>query len=151
MPNIRPALKRSRGRILIGLLTLTATTVALAPATATAAPEKHDLVFKISGQARQNVVGAHGIVITARCPTEACTVVAAASSKSPSIHTGKVRARVAAGGSERLTLPLGKKGGAKLEAALAAGKSPTFTVQITAKDAFGVRVPLSLQVRPSGP
>jgi hypothetical protein len=170
MSIIRPAVKRSPGprsryprppylrspylerrrptRILIGLLAVSAGAVALLPAISSAGSPKgvHKLVFKIDGQARQNVVGTGGIVVTARCPAEACTVVASAKAKSPSIHTGKVRARVAAGGAERLTLPLGAKDGEKLRAALGAGKKPTLTVSATARDAYGAKVPLELTV-----
>lgn len=159
MSMIRPAVKRSPertpyplrrrpGRILIGLLAMTAGTVALVPAVSSAGspPGAHELVFRIDGQVRQNVVGAGGIVITVRCPAEACRVVATAKGKSPRVHTGKARARVAAGGSERMMLPLGAKDGRKLQAALAAGKQPALTVSATARDDHGAKVPLELTV-----
>jgi len=133
-------------------LALTATTAALVPATTSALPtSRHNLVFKVNGKVRQDVIGAQGITITVRCPTEACAIVATAQSKSPSVHTGNVRAQLAAGGSSRLVLPLGEKDSAKLAAALGAGKSPTFTVKATAKDNFGSKVPLQLTVRPVKP
>lgn len=160
MSIIRPVVKRSPdprsphllgrrpGRILIGLLAMTAGTAGLIPAISTAgAPSgAHKLVFRIDGQARQDVVGAGGIVVTAKCPAEACTVTASAKGKSPSVHTGTVRARVAAGGSERMMLPLSAKDGEKLKAALAAGKKPVLTVSATARDGYGARVPLELTV-----
>src|ERR1700742_4764672 len=82
-----PHLPRRRpGAVLIGLLVLAAGAAAVLPAAAGAGgPGKgvHKLVFRIDGQARQNVVAAGGIVVTARCPAEACTVVASAQAKSP--------------------------------------------------------------------
>ncbi len=92
------------------------------------------------------MVGAGGIVVTVRCPAEACTVIASAKSSSPQVSTGKVRARVAGGGSARMMLPLGAKDGAKLQAALAAGKKPKLTVSATASDGYGAKVPLELTV-----
>jgi hypothetical protein len=141
-------LRRRPGRFLIGVVAMTAGAAALIPAISSAgAPHgAHKLVFKIDGQARQNVVGAGGIVVTARCPAEACTVVASAKAKSPQVSTGKVRARVAGGGSARMMLPLGAKDGAKLRAALAAGKKPALTVSAMASDGYGAKVPLELTV-----
>jgi hypothetical protein len=141
-------LRRRPGRILIGVVAMTAGAAALIPAMSSAgAPHgSHKLVFKIDGQARQDVVGAGGIVVTARCPAEACTVVASAKSTSPQVDTGDVRARVAGGGSARMMLPLGAKDGEKLRAALAAGKKPTLTVSATARDGYGAKVPLELTV-----
>jgi hypothetical protein len=147
MSIIRPPLRPHRGRLLIGLLAATATAAALVPIAQ--ARTRHDLVFKVSGSAHQNVIGTHGIVISAHCPAEACTVVASATGTSPSVHTGKVRAKVAAGGTKRLTLPLDTRDGAKLKAALEAGKAPTLTVHATAHDAFGGKVPLTLTVKPN--
>jgi hypothetical protein len=159
----RPAVKRSRGelphvgipspvrrrpaRILIGLLTLCVGVAALLPAISSGASHgAHKLVFKIDGQARQDVVSAGGIVLTARCPAEACTVTASAAAKSPSVHTGRARVQVAAGGSSRMTLPLGAKDAGKLRAALEAGKKPTLTVKAMARDHYGAKVPLELTV-----
>lgn len=141
-------LRRRPRRILIGLLAMTAGAAALIPAVSSAgAPHgNHKLVFKIAGQARQNVVGAGGIVVTVRCPAEACTVVAAAKSESPQVSTGKVRARVTAGGSARIMLPLSTKAGEKLQAALVSGKKPTLAVTAIARDGYGAKVPLELTV-----
>ncbi len=141
-------LRRRPGRILIGVVAMTAGAAALIPAISSAgAPNSaHKLVFKIGGQARQNVVGAGGIVVTAKCPAEACTVVASAKSTSPRVNTGKVRARVAGGGSARMMLPLSAKDGEKLRAALAAGKKPALTVSAMARDGYGAKVPLELKV-----
>jgi hypothetical protein len=141
-------LRRRPGRILIGLLAIAAGAAALIPAISSAgAPHgAHKLVFKIDGQARQDVVGAGGIVVRAECPAEACTVIASAKSTSPQVNTGKVRARVAGGGSARMTLPLSAKDGERLRAALAAGKKPALTVSATARDGYGAKVPLELTV-----
>jgi hypothetical protein len=141
-------LRRRPGRILIGLLAMTAGAAALIPASSSAgAPHgTHKLVFKIDGQARQKVVGAGGIVVTAQCPAEACTVIASAKATSPLVNTGKVRARVAGGGSARMMLPLSAKDGQKLRAALAAGKKPALTVSAMARDGYGAKVPLKLTV-----
>jgi hypothetical protein len=147
MSIIRPLLRPRRGRILIGLLAATATAAALVPIAQ--AKARHDLVFKVSGSARQNVVGTHSIVISVHCPAEACTVVASATSTSSSVHTGKVHAKVGAGGTKRITLPLDSRDNAKLKAALEAGKAPTLTVHATAHDAFGGKVPLTLTVKPN--
>jgi hypothetical protein len=117
------------------------------PISAARAPhETHKLVFKIDGQARQDVVGAGGIVVTVRCPAEACTVVASAKATSPRVQTENVRARVAGGGSARMMLPLSVKDGSKLQAALATGKKPALTVSATASDGYGAKVPLELTV-----
>src|ERR1700742_2759537 len=98
-PNPKSAhfLRRRPGRILIGALAMTVVAAALIPAisSAGAAPATHKLVFKIDGQARQDVVGAGGIVVKAECPAEACTVVASAKATSPQVETGQVRVRVA--------------------------------------------------------
>jgi hypothetical protein len=127
---------------------MTAGAAALIPAISTAGAPRgsHKLVFKIDGQARQNVVDAGGIVVTVRCPAEACTVVASGRATSPQVQTGNVRARVAGGGSARMMLPLSAKDGAKLRAALAAGKKPALTVSAMARDGYGAKVPLELTV-----
>jgi hypothetical protein len=127
---------------------MTVGAAALIPAISTAgAPHgTRKLVFKINGQARQNVVGAGGIVVTAQCPAEACTVIASAKSTSPQVSTGKVRARVAGGGSARMMLPLSAGDVAKLRAALAVGKKPALTVRAMARDGYGAKVPLELTV-----
>jgi hypothetical protein len=153
MSIIRPPMKPRRGRKVIGLLAVTALSAALIPAASSAhrGSGRHNLVFRVTGSAHQDVIDAHGIVISVRCPAEACTVVASATSASPSIHTGKFHAHVAAGGAERLTLPLSTRDSGKLKAALEAGKAPTLTVKATAKDGFGSEVPLSLQVKPVKP
>jgi hypothetical protein len=142
-----------RGRKVIGLLAVTALSAALVPAASSAhrGSGRHNLVFKVTGSSHQNVIGTHGIVISVRCPAEACTVVASATSTSPSIHTTTVRAHVAAGGAGRLTLPLSTRDSGKLKAALEAGKAPILTVKATAKDGFASKVPLSLQVKPVKP
>src|ERR1700750_1116643 len=86
-PGSPPLVRRCPGRILIGLLAVSVGAAALVPAISSAGSTKnvHKLVFKIDGQARQDVVGAGGIVVTARCPVEACTVVASAQAESPSV------------------------------------------------------------------
>ena len=149
-PHLRSpyVLRRRPGRILIGVVAMTAGAAALIPAisSADAPPGAHKLVFKIDGHARQNVVGAGGIVVTARCPAEACTVIASAKGTSPEVHTGKVRVRVAGGGSERMVLPLSAKDGEKLRAALGAGKKPALIVSAIARDGYGAKVPLELTV-----
>jgi hypothetical protein len=159
MSIIRPVLKRSAertpypvrrnpGRILIGLLAIAAGVAALVPAISSAGSPHgtHKLVFRIDGQARQDVVDAGGIVVTASCPTESCTVVASAKAKRPSVHTGKVRMRVSGGGSQRMMLPLGAKDAEKLGVALAAGEKPALTVNATARDGYGAEVPLKMTV-----
>jgi hypothetical protein len=145
-------IRRRPGRILIGLLAVSVGTAALVPPISSAGSPKnvHKLVFKIDGRARQDVVGAGGIVVMARCPAEACTVVASAKAESPSVHTGKVRAHVPGGGSQRMMIPLGATDGAKLRAALAAGKRPTLTVSAMARDGYGAKVPLVLTVTALG-
>jgi len=152
MSIIRPPVRPRRRRKVIGILAAIATAAALVPiASGAQARVRHNLVFKVTGSSHQNVIDAHGIVISVRCPAEACTVVASATSSSPSIHTAKIHAHVPAGGTERLTLPLSARDGGKLAAALEAGKKPSLTVKATAKDKFGSKVPLSLQVKPVKP
>jgi hypothetical protein len=144
MSIIRPPVKRRSGRILTGLAAAAIAAAALAPAATSAT--QHHLVFKLSGSSHQNMVDAEAIVIAAHCPTEACTVVAAATSTSPSIHTARVRAHVPAGTTEQLLLPLAPRQSAKLKAAVKAGKPPTLTVHATAHDSAGNNVPLTLLV-----
>ena len=147
-PRSRHPLRRRPGRILIDLLAISAGAAALIPAISSAGATHgtHKLVFRIDGQARQNVVDAGGIVLTAECPAEACTVVASAKATSPRVSTGNVRARVAGGGSARMMLPLSAKDGEKLRAALASGQTPALTVSAMARDAYGAKVPLELTV-----
>ncbi len=111
------------------------------------APKGHHLEFRLSGRDHQDVLGARAVVINARCPTEACTVVAQATSQNPSIHTGTVQVHVAAGKAASISLPLAKHQRGKLKAALEAGKSPTLKVKATARDHAGNRIPLSFKVR----
>jgi hypothetical protein len=148
VPRSPHLMRRRPGRILIGLLAMIAAVAALIPAISSAGAShgSHKLVFKIDGRAHQDVVSAGGIVVKVECPAEACTVVATATSTRPPVSTGKVRARVAAGGSARMMLPLSAKDGAKLEAALAAGKKPALTVSAMARDGYGAKVPLELTV-----
>ena len=157
MSIICPALKRSAARtpyplrrrpglILIGLAVTAGAALIPAVSSAGSPHAAHKLVFKIDGQARQDVVDAGGIVVTARCPTEACTVVASAAATSPQVRTGKVRTRVAGGGSARMMLPLSAADGKKLRAAIASGKKPALTVSAMARDAYGAKVPLELTV-----
>jgi hypothetical protein len=137
-----------RGAILIGLVAALSLAVALGPAAAGAktAPGVHHLTFSLSGPARQKVVDAEAVTVRVRCPTEACTVVASASAQSPAVHSSTVRARVPAGSSQELTMPVGARQGDKLAAALKAGKAPTLTVHATAKDGVGNAVPLTFAV-----
>jgi hypothetical protein len=146
---VRPPLRPRQRRFLIGLLAAIAL-LALVPV-ASSAQARHHLVFRLSGPTHQNMVGAEGIAIALHCPAEACTVVASASSPSPSVHTASVRTQVAAGTTKQLTLPLAPRQTAKLKAAVEAGKSPTLTVHATARDSSGNSVPLLLQVRSEHP
>jgi hypothetical protein len=151
MSIIRPHLKLPAGRILIALLAAIIV-AALVPAASSAERSiTHRLVFRLSGPERQDVIGAPAILGMAHCPTDACTVVASATSESPSFRTAKVHAHVRAGASERIALPLTSRQRGKLKAALEAGNSPTITVRATAHDAAGDRVLLSLAVRPVKP
>jgi hypothetical protein len=138
-----------RGAILIGLtVALSLLAAALVPAGAGAGQKSgaHHLVFRLSGAADQDVVGSGAVKVRVRCPAEACTVVASATAKSPSIHSSTVRARVPAGGSRELTIAVSARQGAKLAAARKAGKAPTLTVHATAKDEAGNTVPLVFAV-----
>jgi hypothetical protein len=140
----RPPLRPRRARFFIGLVAAAAA-LALVPA-ASGAPTHH-LVFRLSGSSHQDMVAAEGIAIGLHCPIEACTVVASASSASPSVRTASVRTQIAAGTAKQLILPLAPRQTDKLKAALEAGQSPTLTVHATARDSSGNRVPLTLQVR----
>jgi hypothetical protein len=142
----RPVQRLSRGPILIGLAVIAA---ALLPAVAGAGGTKggHHLEFRLSAGRHQDIVGERAILIRARCLGEACTVVASAESKSPSLHTGRARIQIAAGAAKILSLPLAPRQRGKLKAALEAGRSPAFTVEATAHDHAGTRVPLSIEVR----
>jgi hypothetical protein len=146
MSIIRPLLKLRRTPILIGLLAAIVA-AALVPAASSAARQPaHHLVFRLSGPEHQDVLGAGAIKIRARCPAEACTVVASATSKSPSIRTARARAHIAAGSAETLSLPLSPRQAGKLKAALKTGRSPAFTVKAIASDPAGTHVPLSIEV-----
>jgi hypothetical protein len=146
----RPLPRLRSRRVLIGLAAATAA-AALVPAASTAGPTTHHLVFRLSGPDRQDILGAGAIKIRAFCPSEACTVVASATARNPSLHTAKARAQVPAGTAESILLPLSPKQAAKLKAALKAGRSPTFTVKATARDDAGAHVPLSIRVKPLNP
>lgn len=147
----RPPQRLHLARLLIALVA-PIVVAGLCPAVAGAgapheASKGHHLEFRLSGRDRQDVLGASAIVINARCPTEACTVVAKATSKKPSIHTATVHAHVAAGKAASITLPLAKRQRGKLKAALEAGKSPILLVKATAHDHAGNKIPLTLEVR----
>jgi hypothetical protein len=146
MSNIGPIQRLRRAPLLIALGTGIAA-AALVPAAA-AAPQMHHLEFHLSGPSPQDIVGKAAIKVNARCPTEACTVVASATSEHPAVHTGSTRVSVRAGGSATLSLPLAPRQRGKLKAALEAGRTPTFTVSAAAHDQAGTRVPLTIQVRP---
>ena len=149
MSIVRHPLRLPRRAILIGLATAFALIAALVPAVAGAGqkPNAHHLVFRLSGAAHQDVVGAGAVKVRVRCPAEACTVVASAAAKSPSVHSSTVRAHVPAGGTRDLTLPVSAHQGAKLAAARKAGKATTLTVHATAKDGAGNAIPLTFVVR----
>ena len=147
MSIIRPSQRLPLACILIAL-SVPVVAAAFVPSLAGAgAPKGHHLEFRLSGRDHQDVLGEGAIVINARCPTEACTVVATATSEKPSIHTATVHAKIAAGKAASITLPLAKKQKGKLKAALEAGKSAPLTVKATAHDHAGNRIPLSFEVR----
>lgn len=145
----RPSQRLRRGPILIGLAAVIA--AALLPAAAGAGSTNHHLEFRLSSPEHQDIVGEGAILIRARCLGEPCTVVAAAKSKNPLLHTGKARAQIAAGEAETLALPLPKQQRGKLKAALEAGRSPVFTVKATARDQAGTHIPLSIEVKAQKP
>lgn len=138
-----------RAPVLIGLAALLA--IALLPATGAAAPHSHHLEFRLSSPEHQDIVGEGAILIRARCLGEPCTVVAAAKSKNPSLHTAKTRARLAPGKAETLSLPLAKQQRNKLKAALESGRTPIFKVTATARDQSGTHIPLTIEVRAEKP
>jgi hypothetical protein len=146
MSIIRPLQGLRRGPVLIALSAGIAA-AALVPAAA-AAPQTHHLEFHLSGPSPQDIVGTASIKVRARCPTEACIVVASATSEHPAVHTGNARASLRAGGATTLNLPLAPRQRGKLKAALKAGHIPTFIVSATARDRAGTKVPLTIKVRP---
>lgn len=151
MSIIRPVPRLLSGRVPSALLAALVA-IALVPATAGAGGiETHHLIFRLSGQSHQDVLGAGAIVVDAHCPTEACTVVATATSKSPAFHTAKVHAHIPAGAAASLSLPLGPHRRGRLKAALEAGHSPTLMVKATAHDRAGDKILLSLTVHPAKP
>jgi hypothetical protein len=145
MSIIRPLQRLRRGPVLIALSAGIAA-AALVPAAA-AAPQGHHLEFHLSGQSPQDIVGAAAIRIRVSCPTEACTVVASATSEHPAVHTGSARIAVRAGAAATLKMPLAPRQRGKLKAVLAAGHTPTFIVHATARDHAGSKVPLTIEVR----
>lgn len=151
MSIIRPALRLPPHRILTGLVAAIIAAALVPSAAGAGAPKGHHLVFHLSGQSHQDVIGAHSVTVRARCPAEACIVVASATSKSPSFQTAKVHARVPAGGAEALSVPLSPRDRGELKAAFEAGHLPTLIVKVIAHDGAGNRVPLKIEVRPLKP
>lgn len=145
----RPSLRPPRGPILIGLALFAL--VALLPAAAIGGTKGAHLEFRLSAMPRQDMLGESAVEVRARCLSEACTVVASASSKNPALHTGQARTRLAAGEAKALSLPLSKLQRGKLKAALESGRSPIFTVKATAHDKAGNYVPLTIQVEAKQP
>ena len=150
MSPVRPPKGLSRGAILIALAAIAL--VVLLPAAAGAGTAKgHQLEFRLSAVPHQDMVGESAILVRVRCLSEPCTVVANATSKNPSLQSGKARVKLAAGASGTLTLPLAKQQRGKLKAALEAGRSPVFTVSATAHDQAGTNIPLSITVKSKQP
>jgi hypothetical protein len=140
-----------RGPILIGLALVAIAALLPAVAGAGGAKNGHHFEVRLSAPPRQDMVGESAILVRARCLTEPCTVVAAANSKDPALHTGTAHAKLAAGAAETLSLPLPPRQRGKLKAALEAGKRPTFKIEATAHDKAGTRIPLSIEVRAQKP
>lgn len=145
----RPFQRPSRGPFLIAAALIVL--AALLPAAAAGGPKQNHLEFRLSALPHQDMVGESAIELRARCIGEPCTVVASATSKSPALHTGQARLKIAAGESTTLSLPLPKLQRGKLKAALEAGKSPTFTVEATAHDKGGTRIPLKIEIKAQKP
>lgn len=139
--------------MVVGLLAATAT---LLPAASAGATSGHHLVFNVAGPSRQNLVAAEAVVVNAMCPTEACKVTAYGSSKSLGIRTAKVHARIKKGSHAKLALPLTPAQVANLSTALKSdrygkGALPTLTIHATAKDDFGNKIPVSLDIKVAKP
>jgi hypothetical protein len=134
--------------ILIGALLALA---ALLPAAAIGGGKSAKLEFHLSAFPHQDMVGESAIEVRARCLSEPCTVVASATSKDPSLHTGQSRTTIAAGEAKTLLLPLPEQQRGRLKAALEAGRAPIFTVKATAHDKHGSRIKLSIQVASKRP
>jgi hypothetical protein len=146
--SLPPPPRLLRAPILIGLCVA----AALFPAAAGAGePGAHHLEFRLSAPDHQDLVGEGVLMVRARCLDEPCIVVAMAKSKSPVIRTGRGHAKIGAGKAKTLLLPLAKRQRGKLKAALEAGRHPTFTIEATAHDHAGTRIPLSLEVRVQKP
>lgn len=151
MSIIRPQQRLHLARILIAVLA-PVVVAGLVPAAAGAGGPQggskgHHLEFRLSGRDHQDILGAGVIAFNALCPTESCTVVASATSKSPSIHSATVHAHVAAGKAKSISLPVAKRQRGKLKAALEAGKTPILKIKAIARDKSGNRIPLSFEVR----
>jgi hypothetical protein len=149
MSTIRPRKRLIHGGILIAAAAIVA--FALVPAAGAGAPQGHHLEFRLSGPSPQNVVGAGAIQINARCPVEACTVVASAASKNPAIRTGTTRAKIRAGAAEPILLLLRPHQQAKLRSVVKSGRKPTFTVHAAAHDSAGTRIPLKIMIETRKP
>ena len=139
--------------MVLGLLAATAT---LLPAASAGATPGHHLVFNVGGPSRQNLVATEAVVVNAKCPTETCKVVAYGSSKSLGVRTAKVHARIKKGTHVKMALPLSPGQVANLRTALESdryrkGPLPILTIHATAKDSFGNKIPVSLNIKIAKP
>lgn len=150
MSTIRPTSRARSASILVGLAVV-ASAALLPTAEGAGTTPGHHLEFRLFGPTHQNVVAAGAIEVRGRCPAEACTVVASATSANPSIQTETARTHIPAGSAETISLSLSRRQKGKLKAALEAGHRPIFTVKAVARGKAGTRVPLALKVKPTKP
>lgn len=101
------------------------------------------LDFRLTGANRQRVLKQKGVVLTARCPQAACTLVATSSGR---FGTKPLSLKLRAGETRTLKLKIGKKRLRSLRRTLKAGKKPKLQVTVAAIDAAGARAARALTV-----
>jgi hypothetical protein len=112
------------------------------------------VALKVGGAKAQRLAAKRALVITVRCPQEACTVAATASGALPAVGATpkamlklkKATKKLAAAKAQKLTLRIGRKQAAAIAERLGAGKRVSLKIAVTATDAAGAKGVGSLRV-----
>jgi hypothetical protein len=120
-------------------------------------PNDKELTFSLRGSRAQRVLRQKGVVVTATCPAETCSLVASASGRLPRAKARRaaltqlairpVVAQVAAGAPKRLKLRLDRAQLRALRTVLKARKRVKLTVTVLAGDVAGNRVTRTQSVK----